>query len=296
MSTQKNISPEVNEETRMLSKANRTKAGEAKSSKSSSWHDVLVGGVSGIILGAGAAILSGSVIPERDEMDHAETGGGSHGTAATVPDFDIHEAHSVNDDMTFGEAFAAARAEVGPGGVFAWHGHLYGTFRADDPEWQSMRAEDRTAFGVQAASQVHPDPYTPAADEPKIEPVEHPAEPVGGDDGVNPGDSGVAVHIVEVEQVECEDGIIATVGYGHADGAPAVMADIDGDGVVDALGIDENGDGELSDDEIYDIEAEGITVEDMHAVAEVENGQIVDDNLYADMPDYTNDADVSSFC
>ncbi len=35
---------------------------------------------------------------------------------------------TVNDDMSFEEAFVAARAELGPGGLFAWHGQIYATF------------------------------------------------------------------------------------------------------------------------------------------------------------------------
>ncbi len=39
---------------------------------------------------------------------------------------------TVNDNMSFAEAFAAARAELGPGGVFEWNGQLYGTFYATE--------------------------------------------------------------------------------------------------------------------------------------------------------------------
>ncbi len=39
---------------------------------------------------------------------------------------------TVNDKMSFKEAFAAARKELGPGGVFEWNGKLYGTFYATE--------------------------------------------------------------------------------------------------------------------------------------------------------------------
>jgi len=35
---------------------------------------------------------------------------------------------TVNDEMSFSEAFGAARQELGAGGVFVWHGQYYGTF------------------------------------------------------------------------------------------------------------------------------------------------------------------------
>jgi len=35
---------------------------------------------------------------------------------------------TVNDEMSFSQAFASARQELGAGGVFEWHGQYYGTF------------------------------------------------------------------------------------------------------------------------------------------------------------------------
>ncbi len=37
-------------------------------------------------------------------------------------------AETVKDEMSFNEAFAAARQELGPGGTFWWNGQLYGTY------------------------------------------------------------------------------------------------------------------------------------------------------------------------
>ena len=53
-------------------------------------------------------------------------------------------ATNVNDSMSFNQAFAAARQEVGPGGIFEWHGHSYGTYYAN--EWNSMSAEERDQY------------------------------------------------------------------------------------------------------------------------------------------------------
>ena len=50
----------------------------------------------------------------------------------------------VDDDKAFAEAFADARAQVGPGGVFEWHGKVYGTFYKD--EWDQMSAEERAEW------------------------------------------------------------------------------------------------------------------------------------------------------
>ena len=52
---------------------------------------------------------------------------------------------SVNTSgMSFGEAFAAARAEVGPNGVFEWNGGYYGTYYEN--EWADMSDEFKREF------------------------------------------------------------------------------------------------------------------------------------------------------
>ena len=50
----------------------------------------------------------------------------------------------VNDNVSFGEAFADARAQVGPGGIFEWHGRVYGTYYEE--EWNNMSAEERAQY------------------------------------------------------------------------------------------------------------------------------------------------------
>ena len=52
--------------------------------------------------------------------------------------------HATSDDMSFSEAFAAARAEVGANGVFEWRGGYYGTYYAE--EWAEMPADYKREF------------------------------------------------------------------------------------------------------------------------------------------------------
>lgn len=290
-------------------------AKSAKSSKigSAIWKSVLVGGVPGILIGAtGASAVTGDGGNDGENTPGSGLGHTGGGDAAS---YEIHEAHSVSDDMTFSEAFAAARAEVGPGGAFCWHGQVYGTYRADDPEWQEMSDADRAEHSQAILSQVHADPYTPTDDEPVIEPdpdVEPgPDEPViePGPD-VEPGsdepaidsvdsvgedvEGEVDVHIVGVENVELSDGSEVQVGIGEVDGMDAVFVDTTGDGEVDTVLIDIDGDGEVGQGEAFDAEGAGITMEDIQAEADLAAAEMPDDQLYADMPDYTNDADMSS--
>lgn len=53
-------------------------------------------------------------------------------------------AQSVDDSMSYKTAFAAARKELGSGGLFVWHGKPYGTFYGS--ELKEMSAEDREQY------------------------------------------------------------------------------------------------------------------------------------------------------
>ena len=56
----------------------------------------------------------------------------------------IQLSHMTDDSMSFNEAFAAAREEVGPHGIFEWRGGVYGTYYAD--EWANFSDEYKTQF------------------------------------------------------------------------------------------------------------------------------------------------------
>ena len=288
-------------------KASANAAAKTKKPIPRFWKSVMVGGVPGILIGAGAVAATSAGIYEGEEGDQGSDDLAAGSTGTSTDEVEILEAHSVNDSMSFEEAFATARAEVGPGGAFSWHGQVYGTYRADDPEWQEMSAEDRAEHSQQILSQVHAHPYTPTEHEPVITEIEDDGDDDGYDYGqfegednggaeVQPADvddeSGeLDVHIVGVEQVEAGDGSTIDVGYGEVDGMDAVFADVDGDGEVDTVLIDLDGDGEPSADEIFDASGSGITVDDMQTAADFNNVETLDDQLYADMPDYTNDVD-----
>lgn len=276
------------------------KAAKAGKAGSALWKSVLVGGVPGILIGAGGT----AAVAEAPGGGDDETPGGGSGHSGVgggaEAGMEIHEAHSVSDDMTFSEAFAAARAEVGPGGAFCWHGQVYGTYRADDPEWQEMSDADRAEHSQAIISQVHADPYTPTDDEPVIEPYSEPVydpdEPVINpvDPDVDDIEGEVDVHIVGVENMELSDGSEVQVGVGEVDGMDAVFIDTTGDGEVDTVLIDIDGDGEVGPGEAFDAEGSGITMEDIQAEAEYAAADMPDDQLYAGMPDYTNDADMGT--
>ena len=86
--------------------------------------------------------------PSEVEEDIVDTENG------VIPDTSSNNGHlvghemeiaaSVDDSMSFSQAFAAARREVGSGGLFTWHGHTYGTYYAD--EWNAMSDADKEQY------------------------------------------------------------------------------------------------------------------------------------------------------
>lgn len=58
----------------------------------------------------------------------------------------ILEVAEVNQDGTFKEAFDAARAQVGPGGVFEWRGQWYNTYTAE--EWTGMEPAGKEDYAT----------------------------------------------------------------------------------------------------------------------------------------------------
>ena len=62
---------------------------------------------------------------------------------------------------------------------------------------------------------------------------------------------------------------------------------------MDVMIVDENGDGQITENELFDVSEGNIATNDLQQMAAMQN----DDMLYAcndDMPDYMNDADISS--
>lgn len=99
------------------------------------------------------------------------------------------------------------------------------------------------------------------------------------------------VRVVGVQAVQNEDGSQAIVAGLDLDGDHALVIDVNSDGTMNLFIHDDNGDGQISDDEIHDITADNISTQAIIDDAAVQAGQ---DDLYMannGMPDYVNDAD-----
>ena len=270
-----------------ITESTAVKSNAEKKGMSPLWQSVLVGGVPGILIGAGGtvgieAIANSAPAEEQGEAIQEE--------AAVETVTEIHEAHSVTDDMSFREAFATARAEVGPGGAFVWHGQVYGTYRGDDPEWQEMSDEARTEHSQEILSQVHAAPYTPTENEPEIVPVPEDRAEIEEAPAVETADDAndIDVHILGVGEIQAPDGSVAQVGVGTIDDHAAIFADTDGDNEVDTVLIDTNDNLYVERNEIYDATGAGITMDDLRDSVEPNVTDVMDETPdVSDTPDNT---------
>lgn len=245
-----------------------------------SWGRVAAGFGGGIVMGSLATILTASSkVPENIEDNNGEE---ELQSEVEVPGLigEIQVAQGVTDDMSFNEAFEAARAEVGSGGAFVWHGNVYNTYTAD--EWNAMTDEQREAFGDNFQSQAaNIDTHTTgneANDGSGINvvdvnpPIDNPID-----------DSTPEVKVLGFAQHE-SGAMLAGV---EIDGQEFVVVDIDNNNEADAVMADLNGDGNISENEIGDISGQGVYMSDLAAM---QNSQDL-----AMGPDYINDADTNVY-
>lgn len=104
------------------------------------WKPVTIGGMTGILMGAGTMFASQSL--STDEMPVVKS--------SEKPLMDA----SVGGSQSFREAFQAARAELGPGGVFRWHGNIYNTYTVE--EWNAMSKEEKNLFAQRVKPEISP--------------------------------------------------------------------------------------------------------------------------------------------
>lgn len=312
-----------NEETEMSSNAqqetgkmmNETEDEPVESNKKPFMKKAAAGLGLGVFMGVSAAYASveetdeGSIIYENIEGESkldAESQG-----EISLSDGEVSVASSVSDEMSFSEAFAAAREEVGPGGVFEWNGNVYNTYYAE--EWDNMSDEEREEFAshLNVDSEVDVDDNDDQLDE-ILE-----GDLVEGNQLEDPSDNEFEIteeviadndddYIVENEDPNVEIlGVYEdadsgmNIGVVDVDGQEAFLVDVDGDNDFDYLAADINDDGHLSNYEIADISDMNLTMEMLDVDNDYDDNGFDDESLaFNDMDDdmdYINDADVDDF-
>lgn len=240
-----------------------------------------------------APIESNTTAPQEVLIEEAPTP-----QEAIIATSDGMKVAQVNDEVSFSEAFADARAQVGAGGVFEWRGHVYNTYY--ESEWDNMSSAERAEFqskvDYDAVTEIEASVESPtnnmAQNTINVESTEAEQPTIAENaEMIDTQSEDTGVKVLGVEVVADSEGNQMTIAGLEIEGQGAIMVDVDNDGMMDLICVDENADGQLSENEIYDARELGVTTQDLME-------QMPDDNLYYaqddSMPDYMNDADVST--
>lgn len=231
-----------------------------------SWKPVTIGGFTGVLMGAGAMYAVRATATGEE--------------VSVEQDATLREAHS-NDALSFKDAFEAARAEVGPGGVFRWHGNIYNTYTAE--EWKAMSDTDKLAFAEKVSPEVSAgeiDTNQLAASQTNTTDPEDIHEDVTAQSNESHQDDDVQVASTQEstdeastvktsdQPVESNDDDVRVVGFGHVqlpdgnyvaveeldiNGQRVAVVDVDNDGVGDIAMSDFNHNQQADEGEIIDL-------------------------------------------
>ena len=288
-------------ETTILEKRPTANGQQETKKEGSAWKQVTLGGVSGILMGAGL-LYAGQAVAQNVNSEEKPEGNPEEKPEDVVAPEQGETSHtlenglkvaSVSDDLSFGEAFEQARAEVGPGGVFHWQGGIYNTYTA--AEWNAMSVDQKHDFAEQVQPEVRPDELsTPTDADTHVVVVHHVYEHAPAPEVHQAADTSADVQVVDQQTAQSsnQDADVHIVGYGEVEGHVAVGLDTNNDGQADVAIIDVDDSGNLSDpDVIVDNNGNMATYgqiandPDPNLTASMENPDVA-----PDMPDYMNDA------
>lgn len=297
-------------------------------------------------------------VPAKTGETQAEPETPTTAEAIVETDEGVRVAH-VDDSMSFSDVFAAAREQVGAGGVFEWHGKVYGTYYEN--EWNNMSQEERaewqsnidyadvmdkptettahTQTTTHSATHIETASATTAtaqatevtADDPNSVPSDASYIDDSAPAPSSDFESENEVHVVGIAIQDNGHGGMATIAGLQSGEETAIVVDVDTDGTIDIIGIDENQNSQFEQNEWHDAseahlsteQIVGAYVEEAHeqgvqaVVTDLGDGsqyQIIESgsgyglaslendpscNMYEasndiqsdDMPDYMNDAD-----
>lgn len=288
---------------------------ENKREKNNGWQKVVIGGVTGIFMGA-ASMYAANAYGQESKSEDEEQTGQNHTT-----ENGLHVAE-VDQSLPFGEAFAQARETVGPGGVFHWHGGIYNTYT--ESEWNNMTPSERSEFAHQVSPEIQPgegdtNHYTAHNQGDSQHHEQHDDNMHNTNHQENHDQHGHArqtvnddhhevepeVHVLGVERMQTDDGSYINVGRARIQDEDVALVDLDDDMVFDVRVADLNHNKVIDEGEVVDISDAQITVTDFAAAAmqqgnsiedsdQLAQAQVQQEDLAPDMPDYMNDADVST--
>ncbi len=260
----------------------------------------------GAVVGSGATFAGQAVAANTTETADAtadaaaatETPQNADATAATVDT--TPKVAIVDETKDFTTAFNGARDEVGPGGVFEYHGKLYHTYT--DDEWNKMSAEDQSSFAEEVRPMatkveanyeanvqdvevhhvtpevhvVNASPATEATAQPASNEVQAQVEE-------QPQTADNEIHVLGVEHNVEVNGHTVDVAQIEVGGHQGLLVDVDQDGTANIGVVDVNDNGQIDPGEAGNITDAGLPMP----------GSDPGDQYMSaanDMPDYTNDA------
>lgn len=242
-----------------------------KNKAKSQWRKAAAGFGFGILMGGSMSFISPEHIthdnPQNENTD-SESDDVSHTSDGNIP-----VATSVTDEMSFADAFANARAEVGPGGVFEWNGNIYNTFYAE--EWNNMSQEEKNEFAshlnVVEAQETDTDINTDNVITPEYVGDDIYDEEIEIHDTIpeNPYHQEEVVPSDEIEILGMYEDTDSGYVYGDVmlENQEVIFVDIDNDSTFDYAVIDCDNDGQISEDEIADVSDYDFTYDDSDLLA-----------------------------
>lgn len=243
------------------------------------WKGTVGAAAGGAVLGAGVTAAGQAFASQTAESGEGLAAEGNEGAASENVTAEGVKVAITTDSQSFGEAFAAARAQVGPGGVFEWHGKLYNTYTKE--EWNAMTPEQKHDFAeaVQPQIEAMPEQHHHAT-------AHHQHNVSHHHDNTNAGNTmEEEIHVIDVRHNVDFNGEQVDVAVIEVDGHGGIIIDVDQNGMGDFKIIDENDNNKIDENEVTDISNEGYQMPQ----------QTPGDAYMAqadDMPDYVNDATV----
>lgn len=269
------------------------------------WKEVTIGGFTGILLGSAGTLFASNVhkfsnpenindIQNEDTQNEEDPStetveSNSNTLSGDIPSSGVL-ANNVNDEMSFSQAFSAARDEVGAGGYFVWHGNVYGTYYAS--EWNSMTHDEQVQFSL-GSSNI---PQTEYSHSENITTSEASYTTTSNNETLSSDSSdGDDFQILGVEHANIDGEHDSIIGAASVNGQAVYFIDVDGqDNEFEYMVADANANNQIEDNEFIDISEQHIQVSAFEEIAQANNPQNEIDQYYAsneDLPDYVNDAD-----